>query len=233
MNDMVANLNATPWHFDGHTITGDAVVRLLSEEFHEGFGGTSDLPRKIHTIANGDWAWPRSKVNTPPVEGTEALGMMYSTICAEDADFTRNDLKLQTPVQGAMAAGRPAEMLAVCAIWGVDKLPRIVDYPVASDVPTLLMTGEFDVITPPEFLPYAAAGLSNSYRFVGPARGHGGIDFCRLDVILKFIEDPSKAPDAWCLEVSTQGFNTQGPLPGIPGMPPGVGPPPSGPPAAP
>jgi hypothetical protein len=39
--------------------------------------------------------------------GTEALGMMYSTICAEDADFTRNDMALETQIKRAMAAGRP------------------------------------------------------------------------------------------------------------------------------
>jgi hypothetical protein len=82
---------------------------------------------------------------------------------------------------------------------------------VLSDVPALLMAGEFDVITPPTFLADAAAGLARSYRFRYPATGHAGIDFCRLSMTLAFFDDPSKAPSGACIAGLTLHFDTAAP----------------------
>ena len=46
-----------------------------------------------------------------------------------------------------------------------------------SDIPTLLLSGQFDPATPPRFADIAAETLSNSYSFVVPMAGHGvGLD---------------------------------------------------------
>jgi pimeloyl-ACP methyl ester carboxylesterase len=37
----------------------------------------------------------------------------------------------------------------VCAFWGVAKDPAIENTPLQSDIPTLIITGHYDPITPP------------------------------------------------------------------------------------
>ncbi len=214
---IVAQLNTAPRKVGARMFTGDDVVRLLSEEF----GDLADMPRKIAAISHGDTSWLASKAGGSGAAGTESLGLLYSTICAEDADFTRNDMLLETQIERAMAAGLPSDILAICAgAWNVDKLPKLVDYAVLSDVPAVLMTGEFDVITPPTFLPLVGAGMSKSYQFRFPTGGHADIDPCKLTMMLAFIEDPSKAPNSACIGTSSVRFNTAGP--GISTLPDGL-----------
>jgi pimeloyl-ACP methyl ester carboxylesterase len=162
------------------------------------------LPKAIYEIASGNSSWLEGRLASGTGAGTEALGMLYSVICREGADFTEGDLRRETPVQRAMAAGRPMEILQVCEQWPVDRLEPI-RRPLVSDIPTLLMAGEFDVITPPPFLGLVAANLSRSYVFTYPGQGHGGIDLCRLSMTLEFFAGPSRAPDSRCI-ASTVAF---------------------------
>src|SRR5204863_4542907 len=99
--------------------------------------------------------------------------------------------------------------------WNVDKLPKIVDNTVISDVPAVLMTGEFDVITPPNFLPLVGAGLSKSSQFRFPASGHASIEPCKLVMMLAFFDEPSKAPDSACIATQSLRFNTMPVLPSL------------------
>jgi hypothetical protein len=65
----------------------------------------------------------------------------------------------------------------------------------------------------------AASGLSRSYSFSIPATGHGGIDMCRLSMMLAFIEDPSRAPGSACIQGLGLRFNTPQVQPALPPAP--------------
>ena len=203
--ELVAALNENPAQIEvqidgeavSRSLSGDDVIRALSEVFYP--ETIPQMPQIILDMANGDYSWMAARLSAETEGITAALGMMYSVICSEDADFTMDDLLRETPIEGAMAAGRPQEMLAVCEFWEVDALGERADEAPVSDIPTLLMTGEFDTITPPAYLDWVAQNLSNVHTFVFPGEGHGGIDACRLQVMLDFIDDPGQAPDAACI----------------------------------
>jgi pimeloyl-ACP methyl ester carboxylesterase len=74
--------------------------------------------------------------------------------------------------------------------------------PVVSNLPTLVLTGQYDPITPPPYNKQVADALSNSYFFEIPGIGHGAMrgDECALDIALQFLDDPSSEPDASCLQ---------------------------------
>jgi pimeloyl-ACP methyl ester carboxylesterase len=212
---LVETLNVTPFEIPvqnpdtdetvTRVITGNDLVRMMAEVFYP--ETIPDLPQVIYALASGDPAWVAARVGVSTGVGTEALGMMYSVICAEDADFTIADLETETPIQQAMAAGRPREMLSVCEFWNVDRLGNFVDEPVTSDIPTLLMTGDFDIITPPTYMDSVAQNLSSSYAYTFPGEGHGGMDPCRLTVMLSFFNDPTQAPDTSCIGEMGVVFN--------------------------
>ena len=71
-----------------------------------------------------------------------------------------------------------------------------------SDVPVLVMTGEFDPITPPVWGSHAAQTLPNSFVFEFPGIGHGAsvVPGCPQAMMVDFWEDHQTAPDDSCIQ---------------------------------
>jgi hypothetical protein len=94
----------------------------------------------------------------------------------------------------------------------VSQLPAEVDDAVDSDIPTLLLSGHYDPITPPNFAAVAAQGLDNGYIFVDPTGSHGVAfdDPCLDSIIQQFLESPEREPDGSCLaEIEPADFVTR------------------------
>ena len=88
---------------------------------------------------------------------------------------------------------------ADCEVW----LERLADpshfKPVRSDIPTLLLAGELDERTPPEFARRIARTLPNAYVYEFPGLGHGLRHPCVRDIVQQFRRDPLKRPDDSCI----------------------------------
>jgi pimeloyl-ACP methyl ester carboxylesterase len=86
---------------------------------------------------------------------------------------------------------------AACQAWG-ETLSFDKTMPI-SDVPVLLLSGEFDPLTPPRWSEQAAQGLSNSTRLVMPNTSHEVLrGECGQTIALAFLNNPSQAPDTSC-----------------------------------
>jgi hypothetical protein len=132
-----------------------------------------------------------------------AEGMYLSVVCAEDADINLAEVRLDMlrPEIAASAAEELQSIIDSCAMWRVQALPASVDEPVVSDIPTLLMSGRFDPITPPAFAAAAAATLSNATNIVDPTAAHG-VAFqnpCVNAIMADFLNNPDTPPDTACL----------------------------------
>ncbi len=70
------------------------------------------------------------------------------------------------------------------------------------DIPTLILNGEYDPVTPPNWAEIAAETLSNSYLFIIPAGGHGVMDMsdCTAGIAAQFLTDPLTEPDGSCID---------------------------------
>lgn len=70
-----------------------------------------------------------------------------------------------------------------------------------SDVPTLVLSGEFDPITPPEWGQQVANTLSRRFFYIFPGVGHGAATAheCPTEIVHTFVNDPSLEPDASCV----------------------------------
>lgn len=77
-----------------------------------------------------------------------------------------------------------------CDRWPVDLLPAAFGEPVRSDVPALVIAGEYDPITPPEHSRATADGLSRSRFVLVPRGGHGpGFDTaCTTRISVEFLD---------------------------------------------
>jgi pimeloyl-ACP methyl ester carboxylesterase len=183
-------------------LTGTALLDLLFQVLYTG-GGHAFVPRIIADVDAGDLTAFEFYVPLIAFDRSFSEGMYYSVLCTEDADFTSADVDLDG-VRPAIADGavRNAEwLLDTCAMWDVEELDALVDDPVVSDVPTLLLSGRFDPITPPSNAELAAATLSSSTHVVHPYGAHGvAFDDPCIDRIMRvFLDDPAVPPDTTCV----------------------------------
>lgn len=115
-------------------------------------------------------------------------GMFYTVACSEDAPL----IELQTAQE--MQEGSPfplvADELATrCENWPRAQLPASFREPLQSDIPTLLLSGEADPITPPQYAEQVAARLSNSLQITLPGFGHDVLlAGCMPAVVTDFVE---------------------------------------------
>ena len=80
-----------------------------------------------------------------------------------------------------------------CRYWESGEAPESFRQPVKATVPTLLLAGEFDPVTPVEWAEQAARHLGNASLFVFPAVGHGVLDshVCAGHLARNFFADPA------------------------------------------
>jgi pimeloyl-ACP methyl ester carboxylesterase len=135
-----------------------------------------------------------------------SMGMFYSVVCSEDMAYTTPQA-LAASVH-VMAPELQAGMLAslqgyyrVCQSWNVKPVSAVQKKPVTSSIPTLLMEGEYDPVTPPASGMLAAQTLSRSFFFLFPGLGHDLQTFnpCPIDIENAFLDHPTEKPDASCI----------------------------------
>jgi pimeloyl-ACP methyl ester carboxylesterase len=161
------------------------------------------LPQLIYDARDGRYETLGRIASLFVFERTIAEGMYFSAICAEDADFDpANAADPQLRPQIAERAVRDAQHLVeLCRRWDVEPLGPAIDRPVEGDVPTLVLTGRFDPITPPAFGAQAAETLRPSYLFTFADASHGVFhsDPCADQVVAVFLNDPQTRPDDACV----------------------------------
>ena len=91
--------------------------------------------------------------------------------------------------------------LEVFKHWDIAYDVENENIPVESDIPTLILAGEMDPVTPPENGKYTQRYLPNSYFFEIPFNGHGVTvaDLCAKSVTEQFIATPTQQPLSECL----------------------------------
>jgi len=162
-----------------------------------------DLQRADDLLAGVDVPEPAGGASAPPsgpAPGAEPQadgppsdtdGLFLTIACAEDApeasagSVTQAASAVPEPVRRALVAD-VIDQLQSCTSWAVR--PRHLD-PVRSSIPTLLLAGSVDPITPPRWARTAAETLPNATVVEVHGAGHGAIDAgpCVQDAIVAFL----------------------------------------------
>jgi pimeloyl-ACP methyl ester carboxylesterase len=182
---------------------GSTLIDLLFESFYLEHP-YAILPYIITRAEAGDFLFLESFWSLVAFDRSFSEGMYHSVICAEEWQDDQIAPSLEG-VRPYLARNAEFELQAyqdLCRIWDVNPLPGIVNQPVSSDTPTLLLSGRYDPITPPSFAARVAESLPNAYQVVDPVGSHGVafVDACINQLIGGFLEHPDRQPDPGCLE---------------------------------
>lgn len=204
---------------NGDTLFYTLFMALYSSEF------IPYLPRIIRDAEQGEYGVLAYLLSVLTFDRSMSYGMYYSVLCAEDADFTPQDTNIAGvyPYLAEDAEKDLEEMQTACQMWHSERFDAQADAPIVSDIPTLLISGNFDPITPPAFGQKAAEQLSQAYHFTLPLGSHGsfGSQPCANELMKVFLNNPYQAPNPACLSTTSTipTFLTRSqflPIPSIP-----------------
>jgi pimeloyl-ACP methyl ester carboxylesterase len=173
--------------FMSYSVATVALLPVLIEEAHG--GNYSPLAGQARTLLRD---LPESL----------SFAMSNSVMCTEDFPYASSDSAEglgDTYLGTTIVEG----MGLICERWPVGAIDDDFKTPLVSDKPVLLLSGEFDPITPPAYAERAiSGGLDNSVHVVGRGQGHGLVPVgCVPRVLRAFLETPQPGElDATCLD---------------------------------
>ncbi len=141
--------------------------------------------------------------------------MELSVVCAEDYPFMRPRPQDATTILGEVLY---KVLIAQCEVWPRGEVPDDFHQPFKSDVPALLLSGEFDPVTPTRYADQVAKWFSRHNNLVVKGQGHSvAFSECTSAIVTEFITkaDP-EGLDTSCLEQQGRSpffINLMGPTP--------------------
>ncbi len=162
------------------------------------------LPSMLHDAIENDNFAPlarQSKLQTKSLGNSLATGMHHAIVCTEDAPFVDSSGNAED-ANTYLGKGAVKSLLASCEHWPPGEMDADFKDPVVSGAPTLILSGEADPITPPDYGESLVEHLKNARHIVNPHQGHMQAPFGCMPVLLaKFVESAdATALDASCLE---------------------------------
>ncbi len=134
-----------------------------------------------------------------------ALGMHNAILCTEDVPFYSAALIDKVALDASFIGPMQLEALeAICSVWPAGPIDDDFKQPLSTAIPTLLLSGSADPITPPHFADMAARNLKKAWLLTGKHQGHGQVAVgCMPRIIDRFIDTETLADgDADCYQSS-------------------------------
>jgi pimeloyl-ACP methyl ester carboxylesterase len=193
-------------------LTGELLEGALYQAL---YSDTHDLvPLIVDRADRGDYTYVSSFV-LPLVlfDDTFATGMWVTVACADrgDTDPTAVDYSTIVPRLADAARADAASEVATCRQLQIRLLPRADLEPIRSDLPTLLLSGAYDPITPPEYAATLLPDLPNAQHVIFPYGAHGQAvtSPCANRIVAGFIDSPLAPVDAACAAAQQARFLTE------------------------
>ena len=143
--------------------------------------GVRSLPDMIaHAAATGDVAEFAQQYLEREMRFNRgfSIGLHFSVLCAEDVRFIQPQDLAAATAQTFLGRYLVDEYQRACALWPVADLRADFRRPISASTPTLLISGAFDPVTPPEFAERIAKTLSASRLVVAKQGAHGSAGWC-------------------------------------------------------
>ncbi|NDJ59472.1 MAG: alpha/beta hydrolase [Chloroflexi bacterium] len=188
-------------------VNGEVFIEMVYQMLHE----TTIiplLPTLIYNVSSGNYEL-LSRLIGATTSNLEfvSLGKRFSTHCHEEISFADEiTVPRNIPEQIARHFELSLELgpaiTIICDHWQAGEAAPIENEPIVSDIPTLLLAGEFDPLTPPAYSEQIAENLSTNTLYVLPGYGHSITlthDECIIDLMQTFLNDPMSEPSVSCV----------------------------------
>ena len=161
----------------------------------------ASLPLTLSEASKGRYEplMAQAKLVSGNLGETLSAGMQLSVMCSEDADGLKADPAYADSVLG----NEMVETLrAQCAVWPHGQRPTDFHAPLVSDLPFLVLEGEFDPVTPPRYGQQVVKNLSHGRLLVLRGQGHNVIPVgCMPKLMARFLDTADATSlDAHCLD---------------------------------
>lgn len=156
--------------------------------------GAGRVPLFLHLAAEGNYV-PLAQAALyyrQNLVATGSNGMYLSVTCAEDLPWVKAEEAKQIGANTFLGSYRYDQQNAACELWPRAMIDSKYAEPVRSDKPVLIMTGEWDPVTPPSQGDAVAKTLPNSLHIIVNDGAHGlsglqGIE-CLERLMTQFVE---------------------------------------------
>jgi pimeloyl-ACP methyl ester carboxylesterase len=169
----------------------------------------ADVPLVVKQTFQGDYEvfkrYAKAKIGA-----RGGLGMRYSVWCGEEVPFENmRKIKAQSFRYSRLNGYEVMTLPDICRVWKVPAAKQIENKPIRSDVPTMILTAEYDAYTPSAWGRLIATNLKNSFLFEVPWAGHGPAFStpCAREMIADFFDNPKSAPNSDCLGKIKKDYN--------------------------
>lgn len=103
-----------------------------------------------------------------------AAGMHFAVVCSEDAPrWAQEKVTEEALAKTYMGTAFMSGMRAVCEAWPRGPVDTDFGEPLQTDVPTLILSGSNDPVTPQRYADQIMKGVRNGRHLVGAGQGHG------------------------------------------------------------
>lgn len=174
------------------------------------------LPAMIAQVANGNNDLMSRFLPIALFSGNStSRGMYFSVQCAEEVPFSsvaaiNAAAKNFLPEVKDYFVDPPEAIFDICSKWPSKKAAAIENQPVKSDLPTLVLAGQYDPVTPAPQAQQVSKSLSKSFFAEFPGIGHGVAtsNVCGASIMQAFLQNPTTQPDTSCLSRVSLRFQT-------------------------
>lgn len=130
------------------------------------------LPYVIQQTGNGNYTPLVGLLGSIMSQSEMYMGLTLSVLCSEDLPRATDEL-LAADADNDFIGSRTADAFVdMCSVWPQAPRPEAWFEPVHSDIPTLLLSGRYDPVTPPTWGALAAQTLTNSRHLIAPHGSH-------------------------------------------------------------
>ena len=181
-------------------------------------GDVPNIPFEINKILNNDLSLVKQQLQSvfQKPGGGIGTGMRLSVWCAGENPFNSQEkIALETTKYPAIKELSPVTFdNEVCKIWGVKKVREIDNQDVKSNIPVLLISGEYDEATPVKWSKAMTNNLTNSYHLIFKGWKHGPTtnwsNPCAMQAANDFFNNPTVIPKPECFEqIKRPEFKTE------------------------
>lgn len=183
-------------------VTATDIAAYLGELYT---GNAAAFPTSLDAVVKGNREMLRDNYSWLSSNGN-GIGMRLSVWCSEETAFADpGKVAAERAKYPFLKEASPMVFsYEVCRAWGVTPAQPQENQPIVSDVPTLLISGSYDAITPVKWANTLHSQLANSQHVIFPGWTHGPTTYwnnsCAMETARAFFNAPNTKSAPPCLE---------------------------------